>query len=55
MLLNDSVKILDHSQRAWTQFESISAAVSVTPVSTMVSKGTGDWKSEELEYMALFQ
>lgn len=50
------MKFLDHGQGAWTQFESISAAVSVTPsVSTMVSKGTGDWKSKELEYMALFQ
>lgn len=55
VLLSGSVKLLDHGQRPWTQFESFFAAVSVTPVSAVFSKGIGDWKSEELEYMALFQ
>lgn len=45
VFLNDYVKLLDHGQRAWTQSESIFAAVSVSlSVTTIVSKGTVDWK-----------
>lgn len=42
---NYYLRLLDHGQRAWTQLESIFAAVRVTPsMTTVVSKGTVDGK-----------